>query len=150
MKKILFGFCALIVGIMIASCNKSSESADDDTLSVSGVSYFESLAKDIEKNGDEWDTEKWISVMKEASEKELAFWESDPSEKEVDEFDEACEEAADAIRNLDSKALKKVKKAASKKEVEKIIEKSKKAEKKVRKKINKDDDSSSYDDDDDY
>lgn len=136
MKKIIFSLGTLLLCLVLAGCSGS------------GASYFKSLAKDIEKNGDEWDIEKWTSVMKEAAEKELAFWESDPSEKEVDEFDEAQEECGDAIRDLKSKAQSKARKASNKKEVEKILEKSNKAEKKVRKKINKE--NGDDDEDDDY
>ena len=127
MKKVIYSLGTLLLCLVLASCS-------------SGPDYIKSLAEDIEKNGEDWDTEEWTEVLKNAQEKSLEFWESMPSEKEIDEFDDAIDELTDAINGLDRKAQEKVMKARNKKEVKKLVEKVRKAAEKARKKVDKDND----------
>lgn len=125
MKKFVFSLSALMMLFMMASCG-------------SGASKIESLAKDVEKNSDDWDTEKWVEVLKEAYQTGIEFYESEPKEKDFDKFEDAFEELDDAISSSDSH--NKFEKAIGKKEVKKLKDKFRKARDKAKKKIDKDDD----------
>ena len=126
MKKIIFGLGALMMLFVMSACSGG------------GASKIESLAKDVEKNSEDWDTEKWVEVLKDAYQTGIDFYESEPKEKDFDKFEDAFEELDDAIRSSDSQ--NKFEKAIGKKEVKKLKDKFRKARDKAKKKIDKDDD----------
>ena len=124
MKKFIIGLCALMMLFMMASCGGA-------------VGKIESLTKDVEKNSEDWDTEKWVSVLTDFYETSIEFLESEPSEKDFDKFDDAYSDFKDAVRDSDSN---KKTKAINKKEIQKLDGKFRKAYSKAKKKIDKDDD----------
>ena len=95
----------------------------------SPASRVQSLADDIEKNGNEWtDADTWESVIEDFANATCDFLESDFTEDEAVEFGEACSAFMDAVRDIDdSKAKKAIKKAG------KAIDKNKDLEKRIKK-----------------
>ena len=116
MKKILFSLMAATLCLMMTSCG-------------SPASRVQSLADDIEKNGNEWtDADTWESVIEDFANATCDFLESDFTEDEAVEFGEACSAFMDAVRDIDdSKAKKAIKKAG------KAIDKNKDLEKRIKK-----------------
>ena len=97
MKKVIFGLCALMMCFFMTSC------------STDYVQKVKDIAADIEKNGNDWDAEKWESVMEEAVQNEIAFYKSGPSKEAIDEYEKVQFE--EALGKLNDEA--KVKAAAA-------------------------------------
>jgi Na+/phosphate symporter len=108
MKKFIFGLGALMMLFVMSACS-------------GGVGKIESLTKDIEKNSEDWDTEKWVEVLKEAYQTAIDYMETDLKEKDFDKLTEAMDDFFDACKSSDSD--KKYRNAAKKKEVSKLSEK---------------------------
>lgn len=107
MKKIVFSLMAATLCLLMTSCG-------------SPASRLQSLADDIEKNGNDWtDADKWESVMEDLLTMTCDFLESNFNEDEVMEFGESLTNLVDALRGIDDnkalKAIKKAQKAMSKK-----------------------------------
>ena len=139
MKKIIFGFCTLIMCVLAVSCSDSKEDKDENTDS-DFKSAIQRLAKDINKNGNDWSVDEWVDAMKDINEKALSFWEGMPGKEEIDDMEDALDDFRDAISGLDKKAEKKFYKALKDKELSRLIDKVNKVAKKARKKADKDDD----------
>jgi len=75
MKKVIFGLLALMMCCFMTSC------------STDYVQKAKDIVADIEKNGNDWDAEKWESVMEDAVKLEIDFYKSEPSKEAMEEFD---------------------------------------------------------------
>lgn len=105
MKKLVFGFCALMACFVFASCGGNPT----DTL--------KSLADELQE-ADEISTEDFYSIQEKALNAELDFYSSDRSEDEVKEFKDALKK----YNEKESGAYKKVEKEKQE-ELKKLAEK---------------------------
>ena len=150
MRKVLFGLGAILMCVLLSSCGNP-------------LSKLQSLADDMAENGKDWDEDQWESVLRDAAELELAFWESEPTKEEIKEYDKLDKVLSKAVKKAtkskkSEKALEKAYKALMKdKEFKELLKDGEKAEKKARKAAKKsakdddedDDDDEEEDDDDD-
>ena len=74
MKKVLFGLCALMVCCFMSSC------------STDYVGKAKDFVAEIEKNGNDWDADKWESVMNDMFDLTLDFYKSSPTKEQYEEF----------------------------------------------------------------
>ena len=123
MRKTIFSLLAATLCLIITSCSNP-------------VSKMQSLAEDIDNNGNEWtDADKWESVIEDVMIAACEFMESDFTEEELLDFAEALTDLAKAVNDIDDrkakKAMQKGGKAVSKnKELDKRMKKAmKKADK---------------------
>ena len=141
MKKLVFGLCALFMCFMFASCGGSP------------TDKIKSLTKEIEKNGNDWtDPDQWDEVIKEGFNCIIEFVESDPSDKEFEEFLEVATDFESSMKEGidDDKAKKAMYKARKKhKGLRRDAENAVKKKLKSIKKNEKDDDDSGDDEDED-
>jgi len=122
MKKIIFSLGTLLMLLAMVACS-------------GGVGKIESLTKDVEKNSEEWDTEKWENVLKEAYDTAIEFLDkSDIKEKDFEKMTDAMEDFFEACRDSDSS--KKYFKARGKKSIENLSEKYNKKVRKLNDKFN--------------
>jgi hypothetical protein len=82
MKKVIFGLLALMMCCFMTSC------------STDYVQKAKDIVADIEKNGNDWDAEKWESVMEDAAKLEIAFYKSEPSKEAIEEYNKVKIESA--------------------------------------------------------
>ncbi len=152
MKKALFGLCALLMSLMMASCS--------DPMSKIG-----SLLEDIKADGKNWDAQQWEDALRDLADNYLAFWESEPTKAEIKAFDKLGDKFEKAL--VKATKSKKAQKAAEKaykrldkdKEFKALTKRIDKIEKKARKAASKrsrddgdedDEDEDEDDDDSDY
>ena len=100
MKKVLFGLCALMMCCFMTSC------------STDYVAKAKDIVAEIEKNGNDWDADKWESTMEDAIKNEIAFYKSEPSKEAIDEYEKIKIE--DALGKLNDDAKMKALAAALK------------------------------------
>jgi hypothetical protein len=95
MKKILYTLMAATLCLMVASCGNPA-------------SRIQSLAENIENNGDDWtDADQWEGVLEDFATATCDFLESDFTEDEAIEFGEACSSFMEAISDIDDRKAKK-------------------------------------------
>ena len=114
MKKLVFGLCALLMCLMITSCgdNSTGKNEDKDKKGTEKVetptSKFMSLAKNVEKNGNNWtDAEQWVEVMVEYANCMIEFSESNPTKEEYEDFRSAYKDLSYGFSKIDNSEAKK-------------------------------------------
>lgn len=101
MKRMMIGLMAILTGVMLAACGGKNDSKEkNDDKSTEAASAAIKLAHEIDENGNDWDLETWEEKIEKFREDELAFYESMPTQDEIDEYEEACEEVNEAARKL--------------------------------------------------
>ena len=148
MKKVLFAlFAAMFVGFAFTACGdkKSSSNEEEET---DYCAEAKDILDDIEKNGNDWDAEKWESVMEDLIKLETDFYKSKPSKEDLKEFDRLGPKMESALVKLDDDAQTKMLNAMMKVS-EKYKDELDKAEKAARAAV-KDDDADAGDDTDEY
>ncbi|MCR5679532.1 MAG: hypothetical protein K6G08_04890 [Prevotella sp.] len=146
MKKVLFAlFAAMFVGFAFTACDdkKSSSNEEEET---DYCAEAKDIVADIEKNGNDWDAEKWESVMEDAAKLEIDFYKSEPSKEAMEEFNKV--KLDDAFDKLNESAKMKAF-AAIMKVADKYKDELNKAEEAARAAV-KDDDADAGDDADYY
>ena len=102
MKKIIYGLMAATLCLMMTSCGTPA-------------SKIQSIADDIDKNGNEWtDADQWESVIEDVITTTCEFMESDFTEEEILDFAEALTNLGEAVKGIDDKKAKKAMEKAGK------------------------------------
>lgn len=144
MRKVLFSLGTILMCVLMASCGKP-------------LDKLQSMADDMAENGKDWDQEQWESFIRDVTDQELAFWESEPTKEDIKAYEKVEKSFKKALskatKNKKSeKAFEKALKALDKDDdFEELNKKMKKAENKARKaasKKDKDDDEDEDDEDD--
>lgn len=145
MRKVLFSLGTILMCVLLASCGKPMDK-------------LQSMVDDLTENGKDWDADQWETFIRDVTDQELAFWESEPTKEEIKEFDKLGKSFKKAINKVTKnkkaeKAFEKAIKALDKDDdFEELNKRMNKAEKKARKaasKNNKDDDEDDSDEDED-
>lgn len=142
MKRTVFGLCALMMCFVFTSCDKLGIGGGDP------VKTIEDLQEKIENEGDDFTKDDWESFGDEFMDAIEKFANSDPSEEEYEEMEDAVKELMEAIYKVDKKSLKIGDKVMTKLTKSKRYKDVEKKMKKIRKKFKSDGGSS--DDDEDY
>lgn len=122
MKRMTFGLCALMVCFLLSSC---------DLLGIgqSPAKKIEKVAKDISEHGEEWTVDEWVDAQRTVVEAVVDFGNSDPDQKDYDEFSDALTSWMEALNELDSSD-----------KINKIVSRISKANEKLRKEFKNDKD----------
>ena len=120
MRKTIFSLLAATLCLIITSCSNP-------------VSKMQSLAEDIDNNGNEWtDADKWESVIEDAMTTTCEFMESDFTEEELLDFAEALTDLAKAVNDIDDRKAKKAMQKGGK-----AVNKNKELDKRMKKAMKK-------------
>ncbi len=139
MKKIIYYLGVMLATVMMASCGNH-------------LDKLQSMADDLAENGKGWDADQWESFLRDVTEVQLAFFESEPTKADIKEYDKIGKSFKKALNkavksNKAEKAYEKALKALDKDDdFEKLAKDAKKAENRARKAAEK---SSKKDRDDD-
>ena len=127
MKRMTFGLCALMVCFLLSSCDLLG-------ISQSPAKKIEKVAKDISEHGEEWTVDEWVDAQRTVVEAVVDFGNSDPDQKDYDEFSDALTSWMEALNELDSSD-----------KINKIVSRISKANEKLRKEFKNDKDFISVD-----
>ena len=143
MKKILFGLAALLMSVAICSCSNSSSSKDGDEGAdkKDAISALKDFAKDIKKNGNDWDEVKIKEVYKDMLNCVVDFYEGLPSKDEIKDFQRISDDIQGAISSLDEDARSTFYDLKDSPEIDMILTKLEKAHSKAKKAIRENEDS---------
>ena len=126
MKKIIYCLGTLLVTMLMASCGNH-------------LNKLQSMADDLAENGKDWDADQWESFMRDVTDVQMAFFESEPTQEDIKEYDKIGKSFKKALGKAlkgkkAEKAYEKAMKALSKDdEFEKLEKSAKKAEDRARK-----------------
>lgn len=144
MRKVVFSLGTILMCVLMASCGKP-------------LDKLQSMVDDMAENGKDWDADQWESFIRDVTDQELAFWESEPTKEDIKAYDKLGKSFTKALSKATKnkkaeKAFEKAVKALDKDDdFEELNKKMNKAEKKARKaasKKDKDDDEDEDDEDD--
>lgn len=100
----MFGLCALMMCFFVAACGGKGGDSDKEKDEKDGQN-LKSMVAEL-KNANDWDAAKFESFFKEVTQAEIDFLKDNPSEKELNEYDELADEFEKYIQSLDSDARK--------------------------------------------
>ena len=146
MKKNIYRLATLFLCLLLTSCGAP-------------LDKYQSLIDDMKENGKTWDTDQWESFIRDVTETELAFWESEPTKGDVKNYEKLEKKATAALEKLLDKskvekafnrAMKALDKDSDFKKLNKSRDKAEdKARKALRKKSKSDDEEEEEEDSDD-
>lgn len=100
MKKHFVTLCSLIAVLLLLSCHSSSNKEKEEK--EDPIAQLENIIDDLKDSDEKWDEDQWESFIRDIYDIELSFWESEPSNEEIEEFDKVERKLTNVIDHLSS------------------------------------------------
>ena len=97
MKKMTLALWALMACFLLTACNNKSKDEKEDKGDY--TQQVKDMAKEMAKEGDDWDVDEWEKKLKEYVDITEEFIDSDPDDDAIEKFNEAREDIKERFDN---------------------------------------------------